>query len=251
MLKNNLTLFILLISLYSCNESVDQYETISQEEVTPFVLREDCNVDLYPDEHNAGFCSDSINQMKCEVIERNNYYKLTEAAFAKFPNFCLNAPERLYFKNTTGQYQAFEVVQKLWSKRRFYWDEGCETSTYCDINEIAAVYLKSLNEEHYLALSLETLVANKALERMATHILIYDLNCPGQERCSGQLIEEQIEPAPAGLSSSLLINDIQYDQAFVRKVDRHSSSLQEIYYSLEYGLIGFKDSNEVIWNLVI
>jgi len=241
-----ITLIGLSLVYLACNESLEDYIVIPESEVVPYIPKSECHEGINALPPPRTNCP-SADEEECQIIDENFLHPLSTDILKQFPNFCMNAPERIYFKGTSGAYQAFELVEKQWYHEKDLIDDECPLGhTYCYTKEVAFIRLKSLNQDHHLIIRFETPRVFDTYVEEGTSLTIEGFGDP-------YLIKGFIEPFAFKEETTFFfdykLNGTNYNSVLVGK-PTNPRSIKQLYYSLELGLLGFIDKHDEIWELV-
>ncbi len=164
----------------------------------------------------------------------------------------MNAPERIYFQNLNGEYQAFEVSLKTWAIIRDFWNEDCINGcAYRDLFEIAQLSLKSVTKSTFVRIIFST-ERYSVTNTLGTHLRILDeVNRTEPDYYLDVFLTPDDALGAAKFHEEFEINDISYNKVIESPEITSSPVLRRILYNTEYGFIGFVDDELITWNLII
>jgi len=247
-----ISLSLITFTYMACSDRTQYIDFIDPQEVVPFQKPSQCNENLYPEGNVFSNCRIDIED--CEIISRDTFHHFGSAARESYPNFCMNAPERIYFQNTENVVQAFEVVNKIWGYEKFIVDEKCQNGeTYCDNGEYALIKLKSVTQFHYLTMILNVR-KNPQSSVLSPYLSIKDEALEDIDQDIDNYLNVFLNSSlseGSNFHTEYELNGTLYPNVVEGNVLSINSFFRKIYYSVDLGIIGFTDMSLRTWNLII
>jgi len=251
----------MLVFLSACNlNNTDDSFIIDTENITPFTPQSNCHsTELIDTSVLKQIYSKPCEEpylLECETESIEEIARISISSFEKMPFFCLNVPDKLYYKSEMGDYQAFEVILKDW-----YYDDRLDTTrcdtdslNYCYINENAQITIKGLNALHFITFSLQSYLNTQSFQT-ESRISISNLDESKFESLEATClaffqIENTSRNNCVNFHDSIELNGQIYTSVYEGN-SRDIGSINKIFYSEVFGLVAFYDQELILWTLVI
>lgn len=245
-----LTLFFLSILLISCQDEEPEIKTATALCLgTPSAIGfESCETDPF-----------DIPQF-CES-EFLGSYELLEESYEYLPQYCTNQNSTIVYTNTNGDSLNLVLSFKSFNKSKSAYntfvecdDDATKTKSVCIDNEAIRIQLDSAEPELSLAITLQSKL------EVATQGIGDFLEVTRTDTATGSLyLEFSSVIAQRTLSyattfnqeyfDKLKLNTIEYTNVISNDISNFQNPKYKFYFNTEKGMIGFRDTNDVLWTL--